>query len=264
MKKILTLCLAIMLVFVSPVTVLASDTTDNSQLNHVTDDADILTGAEEAELEAFAMRVSRDYNCGIYILTVDDYTDYTNGSIRSFAEEIFNEYTLGIGDDRNGVMLVLSMEDRDYTFIAHGDIANKAFTDYGKDKLSEEFLDDFKNDEWYDGFYDFLKECDDYLQKSKDGHPVDVPTGPKTLVKVLITILVPLLIAGIVCLVFASQMKSVKVEKYAAAYITGNGLNLTGRQDIFIRETVHRTKIESSGGGTSVNSGGFSGKSGKF
>ena len=72
-----------------------------------------------------------------------------------------------------------------------------------------------------------------------------------------------LMIAGIACGVMAASMKTARRKSHANDY--SKGVQITGRHDRFITRTVVRQKIESSSsGGTRVNSGGFSGKSGKF
>lgn len=78
--------------------------------------------------------VSEQYGCGVYIVTVEDFTDYSDAYyVDDFGEELFSSYDLGLGDGNCGILLILSMAERDYGLVAHGDFANTAFTDYGKD-----------------------------------------------------------------------------------------------------------------------------------
>ena len=65
---LLALCLLL-----APMTVFAES---NAQLNYVTDDAGILTDSQWEDLEQRAQQVSEEYQCGVYMITVDDYTDY--------------------------------------------------------------------------------------------------------------------------------------------------------------------------------------------
>ena len=79
-------------------------------------------------------RISNRYGCGVYVVSLQDYRDYGSySSIRNFSEEFYNHYRLGLGQNRNGILLVLSMAERDYCLIAYGSDAHYAFTDYGKD-----------------------------------------------------------------------------------------------------------------------------------
>lgn len=238
-----------------------------SEYEYVFDDADILTAEEEALLEETAGEVSARTGCGVYIVTMWDYMEY-GGSVRNAAESFFLTHDLGLGSDDNGVLLLLSMAERDYSLIAHGDLGNSAFTDYGKDLLSEEFLDDFRYDDWYAGFADYVSVSDKFLDAALSGEPVDVgaESGSGIGVTLIIVLLVPALIAGIACGIMAASMKTARQKTQADDY--QKDIRITNRHDRFLTRTVVRQKIESpsssSGGGTRVNSGGFSGKSGKF
>ena len=61
-------------------------------------------------------------------------------------------------------------------------------------------------------------------------------------------------------------MKSVATGTEADDYLLAGSVEITDRQDRFTHttETRERVKEESSSGGTTVDSDGFSGKSGKF
>lgn len=61
---LLALCLLL-----APMTVFAES---NAQLNYVTDDAGILTDSQWEDLEQRAQQVSEEYQCGVYMITVDD------------------------------------------------------------------------------------------------------------------------------------------------------------------------------------------------
>ena len=235
-----------------------------SEYSFVYDEAMLINATEAAQLEEKAAEMSVRYGCGVYIVTLWDYTEY-GSTVRGAAENYFLTHDLGLGSDDNGVLLLLSMAERDYALIAHGEIGNRAFTDYGKDILSEEFLDDFRYDDWAGGFADYLSASGELLYADSTGAPVDVEQGSGIGLTLIMVLLVPALIAGIACGIMAASMKSARSKTHADEY--RKDVRMTNRQDRFITRTVVRQKIESSSGssgGTRVNSGGFSGKSGKF
>ena len=233
---------------------------------YIYDAADLLTDAEEAELSDLAETISLSYECSIHIAAVEDYSAVSDtGSIAEFAEEFYHSQLLGYGTERNGILLILSMADRDYDLCAYGAAAHAAFTDYSKEVLSEEFLDDFSYDDWYWGFYDYIAGCEYLLAEAENGTPVDIGSGGMDMGAKLLIVFVPaLIIALIVCLVFLSHMKSARRRTNASDYICDRGVNLYIRQDIFTHRTTRRQVIQKSSGGTKINSGGFSHRSGKF
>lgn len=273
----MVLCIALCLAFGGA----ALASSDDNSLGYVNDAVGLLSLDEQQELETTAAQLAERYGCGVYVIIVDDYTDYTNGSIQDFSEAMFDHYGLGLGDDRNCLLLSLSMSERDYDLDAHGSIANRAFTDYGKEQLAQEFLDDFRYDNWFDGFRDYLSTAGQYLEESENGAPVDVPGYDGTPdydggytesyssgANILMIVVIPCLISLAVCGIFAAQMKTARRQTGARGYISHGGVDMRVTQDQFLYHTETRQPIpqnnNNSGGGTTVNSAGHSHSSGKF
>ena len=167
------------------------------------------------------------------------------------------------------------MAERDYCLIAYGSDAHYAFTDYGKEVLENSFLDDFKRNDWNGGLADYISGCEELLSKAAEGKPVDVQyesrSGIPPEVSTGIIIGVPLLVSFGACEGMKRRMKPVKPQNRADEYIVPGGIHLSLKRDVFVNRTVSRTVIRTEnrdstygGGGTTVNSGGFSGHSGKF
>ena len=138
---------------------------------NVIDTAELLSESEAEALDARCSELEQTYGCGVYLMTVDDYTAYYSAdSIESFAESVFLDLGLGAGEEQDGVLLVLSMAERDYDICAHGTIGNRTFTDYGKGVLAERwFLEPFSRDDWSGGFAAFLDGCEEYLRMDAEG-----------------------------------------------------------------------------------------------
>ena len=244
----------------------------------VYDLADLLSDAEERQLNEAAKDVSMRYGCGVYIAVFDDMADYGYHNIESFAEAVYAEWNLGLGADRTCISLVMSMSERDYDLCAHGDFAHTAFTDYGKEVLADEFKDNFRRDDWAGGFSDYIDQCSYMLGRAEQGDPIDVPSGG-TRVQIDLKdrllrnlgpgVIVGIIIAFVYCGILKGKMKSAKIAREASAYIAPSGIRMQAEDDMFTHTTVTRQHIErdhdrGGHGGTSVNSGGFSHSSGKF
>ena len=246
---------------------------------YVSDAAGILTQDQWQRLESAAESVSQQYGCGVYIITVDDYTRYISGSVQRCAEAFYSNYGLGFGENRNGSLLFLSMADRDYWLLAYGAEAHSAFTDYASNWLSDQFLDDFRSNDWSGGFADYIQGCEHLLALSAAGTPMDVPQQTEhegdTGMGPIVTIFAPLLTALGVTQGMKRTMKPVRRKTSAEDYIVPGGIDLRLKRDVFVNRTVSRTVIHTENrspgshgggfsGGTTVNSGGFSGHGGKF
>ena len=277
MKRVLSLSLILILTVMLLSGASAAAESAQELPYYVSDTAGLTSSEQWQKLETAAERVSERYGCGVYLVTLQDYRDYGSyGSIRSFSEDFYRRYRLGIGEKRNGILLVLSMSERDYCLIAYGSDAHYAFTDYGKTVLENGFLDDFRRDDWNGGFSDYIDGCEQLLSRAADGNPVDIPyesrSGIPPEFKTGIIIGVPLLVSFGACEGMKRRMKPVKPQSRADEYIVPGGIHFNLKRDVFVNRTVTRTVIRTEnrdshyggGGGTTVNSGGFSGHSGKF
>ena len=133
------------------------------------DGAGLLSAGEAQALEARAVALAETYDFGIYLVTVPD----TGGrDAYAYATALFQDWDLGYGGERNGVILLLSMAQREYALAVHGAYGRAAFTAYGQDKMTEAFLEDFGNDQWYAGFSSYLDSCETYLAAAGEGRPI--------------------------------------------------------------------------------------------
>lgn len=291
MKKRLVLFLLIVLMCACMVTAASAEGT-YARIANVVDTAGILTETQVQALEEKAERISADYKCAVYIVIVPDYRNYTNSrDIYDLAVEMYSEYELG-WDNGNGdakrdyLILLMSMEDRDFALDTNGFGGNKAFNEPGMYRLEQAMLPYFRQNDWYNGYNAFL-ECAESLLKSPLDEGTYVPqttqvvshgyedpnASHKNPFLFLIAIIVPILIALAVCSSFQKQMKTAVEQTTAGGYIVPPGVHMKVRRDDFINRTVTRTIIHrddgprdggfSSGGGGHF-SGGHSGHSGKF
>ena len=265
MKRILASLLLVIVLLLS----LSVCAHAEARIDYVSDYAGILDPDEQKDLRDQAAAISAQYDFGVYVVVVDDHTQYVNGSIEDFAEEIFHSYGLGVGEDEQGVILAMSMKDRDYDIYAHGDFGNYAFTDYGKEQLADSFLDNFRRNDWAGGFRDFIETSGSMLQKAKDGNPVDiwipdpVETGPSfDGFKAAVSLAIGALFGGGAVGGMKRSMKTAVKQTRAEEYVRG-GVNLRTEHDTFVNRNVTRTRIrqESSSSGSRPSGGHFGGTS---
>ena len=265
---------------------------EDGKLNHVTDSADILTASQEAELERRAAAISEKYPCEVYIVTVQDYRSYTSGDVNACSTGLYSYYDLGYGSGRDGLLLLLSMNDRDYSIIHYGYYGEYCFGDHNLDLIEENFLDNFRYNDWEGGFKDYLSVSEDILHTAA-AHDLSLDKEDQSFsglsypahtyrygvtgklpvpLRLLIGLGAPSLVALVVCSTFKAQMKTAKERTTAEEYVVPGSATLHIREDRFINRTETRTRIhtESSSGGSGRSSfgggggGGFGGHSGKF
>lgn len=243
-------------------------------------------GSAEVDVRCHGTKVS-GYSTARENVTVTNHYDVRRAGTVRF-ERVPVDASSKMPDDH---MDALSMAERDFQMLAHGDTANAAFTDYGKYTMQDEFLDNFREDDWYGGFADYIAACGHYLEANANGAPIDVEPSDETeeeyeplsfgdklffaaLMAFRFGLPLGLIVAFIVCAIYKRQLKSVRRATEAARYTVSGGAEITAREDRFTHTTEVRTPIKtesddhdsgpSFSGGTTVNSGGFSHSGGKF
>ncbi len=266
-KRFLTaLCAVILLLAVLPA---RADTAAGV----VGDQARLLNREELSELGRRAEDIARTYRCGLYIVTVEDYRHY-GATPFDAACAIYQSWGLGVGADRDGLILMLSMSGRDFATAVYGPWAQIVFTDDVLQHQEPEFRDDFGDNDWYGGFSDFLTTSESYLKTVHSGKTVDISrrllTSGRLTAVIVQDVLGGTVIALVICMVIKERMRSVRKKATAEAYKVAGGEHLSVCTDQFTHTTQTRRVIQttrtSGGGGGSrgFSGGGFSGRSGKF
>lgn len=282
MRKRFAFCLLLTLLLCLCLAPVASAAED---VGHVQDTAGILTSDEVRALEERAAALSQEYHCGIYIVTVPDYRSLNGSGVGECAEGIYSYYDLGYGPGRDGLLLLLSMNDRDYALTSYGEYGYYWFGDHNKELVEEAFLARFRYDDWYGGFSAYLNHAEDILKTAaanglsleqedqtvsgiaygdryRYGVTGRLPVGAK----VGITVGAPCLIALLVCSLFRAQMKTAKLRTTAEEYVVPGSAALRIKEDRFVNRTQTRVPIQTNSGGRGGGGGGggFHTHTGKF
>ena len=121
-----------------------------ADMNYIFDLSDQLSFEEWAELEARASDISQRHGCGVYVAFVEDFTEYGGGNdVYKTTYQLYHSNELGMGENRDGIIILLSMDDRDYAMFVYGKNAEYAFNKYGQEQLEDAFLGYFGDNDWW-------------------------------------------------------------------------------------------------------------------
>ena len=292
-KKINVVFLLVMvLIMVSAgktdVSVLASDTQATNQTEQagdssaeqqkeitgerLVDEAGLLTEEEAASLSEKLDTISESQVCDVVIVTVDSLDGKT---AEAYADDFFDYNGYGQGVDRDGILLLLSIEDRDWAISTRG-FAITAFTDAGQSYMTDQFLSYISDGEYAEGFQKFADLCDDFLTQAKTGKAYDEGNLPKSSVSILwlpVDIIIGFIVAFFIALGKKKTLKTVRSKVSAKDYTVPGSLRVTGSREHLINRVVSSRIIsdsssDSSGGGSSTHTSSsgatHGGSSGKF
>ena len=217
------------------------------------DEGELLTEEEEAALLEKLDVLSEKLRFDLVIITEKDLSGSTP---REYADDLYDACKYGYGDGRDGALLLISMDQRDWYISTHG-YGMTALTDYGIEYIGEQMKPDLSAGNYAAAFDTFLKLCGDFVGQARDGHPFDrgsEPKGPLSIVWLFLSIGVGLVVALIAVGVMRSKLKTVRPQAGASSYVRAGSMRLTQSSDLFLYRTVNRTareKSSSSSGGSS-------------
>ncbi|MCI5722846.1 MAG: TPM domain-containing protein [Erysipelotrichaceae bacterium] len=222
---------------------------------YVVDEYGVLDTENVERLNLLAKEYSEKYHINFYIRILE-----TSGSttIERRAEGVYNSENLGYGEDKDGLMLIMTMQDRQFDILVHGKKARGIFITPVRESIADQVINDYMR---YDRYDEGARQFFD--SSIKNMHTVNN-------VKIGIAIIIPAIIGLIVVIALCSKHKTKGISHEALSYIPSYGFNLRTSRDFFLNRTISRTysprsKSSSGGGGFhSSSGGGFSHTSGHF
>ena len=276
-KHFLALFCILILCFSFIVPAFAQEIPAERQRPRLVDDADLLSSGEEKKLLAQLDQISTEQECDVVIVTVNS---LKGKSPRNYADDFYDYNGYGFGENRDGVLLLLSMENRDWWMTTTG-FGITALTDSIQKRISKQFLPKFGDEKYAQGFEIFANSCEKYISKaraasietsepesqvesqtesavvSQPDNPVSEneisqpvvsePALPATEEQEYPSIgwlpgsfLIGFVISFIILGVMKSGLKTVRHQNSAQNYVVPNSFHLTNSTDLFLYQQTNR------------------------
>ena len=246
MKKYLAALTALILCFALSVPASAA-------APRLTDHADLLTSVEEEVLLSRLDSASEQYQVELIVVTVEGLEGLTP---EAYANRFYDDHLYGLGDGRDGVLFLVSMEERDWYILTNG-FGHTAITDDEVMTIGEYVAGYLGDGDYATAFDAFIEECVYEIDGEINGFPF--AWGTNLLIAAVVGLVAALIVTGI----WRGQLKSVKRRPAATEYTKSGSLKVTHSTDLFLYRTVNRIKKptnNSSGGGGGGSRGGGGGK----
>ena len=272
-KRISMILILLVLCFSMAVSAFATDSAEGTdgfvdEYYRMQDLAGVLTEEENGELQNLLDEMSVNLKFDMVIVTVDNLEGYT---IQDYADDWYDYYEFGYGSNKDGALLLISMEERDW-YISTCGYGITAFTDAGITYIGEQMGDDLSAGNYAEAFRTFIQLGNQFVTQARDGNPFDksdLPKKPLSVIWIAISLAIGFVIAKIIVGSMKSQLKTVRAQAAASSYIRECSMNVTESRDLFLYHKIDRTeksKNNSSGSSTHESSSGTShgGGGGKF
>jgi len=251
MKKFITVLSLLCVLFITALPSFAG-----GDLPRLVDGADILDNDEETALLDMLNEISERQQVDVVVFTVESIG--TDSAQYYTDNEIFEAYNYGYGSDRNTILLMLSMEYRDWHVTTAG-YGITAVTDAGLEYMFEQFIPYLSDGDYFTGFTVYAEYCDEFITLAKNGDPFDIDDLPKEPfnkgMAFIVSLVIGLIVAFITVGSMKSKMKSVREQAGAKYYVKQNSMNITESRDYYLYRSVSRSEKSdsSSSGGSSTH-----------
>ncbi len=249
MKKII--CLIIATLLFSLVTVSAGS---NPVL---ADNAELFTDMEKQSLVNKLEEIYDEHDFSVILIT-DHYYSYPQDTLEEYLEE--NPY---MDSDFEGVVFGQDVELREYFTIGFG-YGQTVITDEALDAIDDTIVPYFKNDEYYEGYYEYLNLIEIFVEAADSGVTYSGPPSSfdDWIPAILIGLIVGIVVAFVVTGVMKSAMNTARKKEEASSYLKEETFNLTQSYDNFLYDTVTRTAKPKNNSSSSSGGGGGGGSRG--
>ncbi|MBR6407520.1 MAG: TPM domain-containing protein [Clostridia bacterium] len=251
-------------------------TTIFPELSRVNDGASLLSEGDRLKLLAKLNEISERQKMDIVIVTMDSISPRTP---TEFADDFYDYNGFGFGENKDGILLLLSMAERDWAISTTG-AGIPYFTDAGQKYITDKIVPHLSDGDYYKAFDRFGDLCDQFITEAKKGTPYDVGHMPLTLPGFLGTALaigLGVFLTYIILESIKGNLNTVSPKKEAGQYVVGGSMHIDDGREVFLRTSMTRTLIPTSdsssrggggGGGSSTHFGSsgtsHGGSSGKF
>ncbi len=213
--------------------------------NRLVDDANLLDKQEEKDITERLDEISEKYEIDVIILTVDS-TNYK--SPMDYADDYFDYNGYGYGNSRDGILLLISIEERDWWISTSGK-AIDFFSDSRIDSIGNAMSDDLSHGYYRDAFEIFADECEYYIDGELNGFPFNFAFN------IGLSLIVGILVALITTGIMKSKLKTVRAKSAANDYVKKGSMVVTVSRDLFLYRTIHRVaRPKNNGSGSSHRS----------
>lgn len=221
------------------------------QIVRLLDEAELLSSSQAKKLSDKLDKISKELAFDIIIVTMDD---FGGGDVESFTEDLYDAV---YGSDRNGVILLISMEERDWCISGNAE-GKDIFTSGNNDAIADAITPYLSDGDYAAAFDEFVAQCEYYIDGERNGYPFATTTW------IMVAAGVGLLVAFIATAIMKGQLKSVRLQRAAHNYMKPGSMQLTYANDIYLYSTVSRSRRTDNNSSGSGGSGSHSTSSGKF
>lgn len=210
------------------------------------DGADLLSVEEEKELNAEITAMIDKHNVDIAIATVKT---TGNKAIDDYIAEYYDINGFGTGENRDGVLFLISMSERQYRILSNG-LGAQAISSDDISSIGNNIVSDLTDGNYASAFHTFLSDCEYEINGEINGFPF--PFTMNAIIAAVGGFIVSLFTTGSM----KNQLKSVAKQNKAKDYMKPGSMKLNNSNEFFLYRTVSsQRKLKNNSSSSSGRSG---------
>ncbi len=178
-------------------------------------------------------------------------------SVVEYADDLYDYCSFGYGTNRDGLILVISMEDNDW-YISTCGYGITVFTDAGIEYIGKQIVPYLSDEDFVGAFTTYITLCDEFITQARTDKPYDIgnlPREPLSPGWILACLIISFMLSCITVGKMKAKLTTVRAQAVASSYMKDRSMNITDSREMFLYKNVTRTKrsSESSSGGSSTH-----------
>lgn len=236
----------------------------------VYDWAGLFDSEETKELSSRICDLRDEINMGVAVLTIDE----NQGTAQEFADDFYEEYQIGLGNDNSGVLLLIDLYNGELWISTEGDMI-RYLTDDRIDAILDHVIESAYDEDFYGCVAGFLEKVEYYHDAGIEAgqYNYDTETGEVSKYRsirwyeFLIAVVIAAIVAGGAVLAVIREYNMDDEAKRVSAnfklsYRKDSGFTLHDMlADVLLGSYVTRTVIRTQSNNRSGGGGSFAGRS---
>ena len=216
------------------------------------DNANLLNLTEIAALSQKLDDASQKLQVDLVIVTTKTTGAKTN---TQYADDFFDYEGYGYGKNKDGILLLINMEDSSWKISTSG-YGITALTDDAIEYIGNELEAELSRGNYAAAFHTYIHLCDEMVTSARSGNPYKAPFD--ILSSLLISLVIGFVVAFIATSIMKGQLRSIRSQSAAANYVKEGSFNVSEARDLFLyRSIIRRPRPQNNGGsGTHQSSSG--------
>lgn len=127
--------------------------------SYIKDELGMLSTSQYDHLQEMLAQNPYSTEMDMHILIQNDAVE----DIDAYARQVYLEQGFGVGQDHDGLFLLITLQDRSFSFTVHGEKTSRIFIAYIRQRIMNDVVYYLSSDHFYEAFSTWIKQVEDTI-----------------------------------------------------------------------------------------------------